>query len=51
MLLGADDDPDSGLDDAINQIYTIEKDLAEVRYMFVIPSHISVAYIDIHAFY
>jgi len=38
MLLGADDDPDSGLDDAINQIYAIEKDLAEVRYMFAAPS-------------
>jgi len=50
MLLGADDDPDSGLDDAINQIYAIEKDLAEVL-IFVIPYHISVAYIDIHAFY
>jgi len=34
MLLGADDDPDSGLDDAINQIYAIEKDLAEVQHLF-----------------
>ena len=30
MLLGADEAPDSGLDDAINQIYALEKDLAEV---------------------
>jgi len=52
MLLGADDDPDSGLDNAINQIYAIEKDLAEVR-IFVIPSCVNVflLHLDIFAFY
>jgi len=32
MLLGAEDGPDSGLDDAIDQIFAVEKDLAEVLF-------------------